>query len=49
MDAGWLMNQIVIRDTHEEVVATSSRSSTVIVVEVEDFAVLGCLAARIGS
>jgi hypothetical protein len=46
---GWLMKQIVIRDTDEEVVASSSRSSTAIAVEVEIFAVLGCFAAQIGS
>jgi hypothetical protein len=54
---GWLMNQIVIRDTDEEVVASSSRSNTAIAsrsntaiaVEIEIFAVLGCFAAQIGS
>jgi len=46
---GWLMNQIVIRDTDEEVVAFSSRSNAVIAVEVEIFAVLGCFAEQIGS
>jgi len=33
----------------EEVAASSSRSNTVIAVEVEIFAVLGCFAAQIGS
>jgi len=43
------MNQIVNRDTDEEVVASSSRSNTGITVEVEIFVVLGCFAAQIGS
>jgi len=50
------MNQVVIRDTDEEVVASSSRSSTAIAsrsntaiaVEIEISAVLGCFAAQIG-
>jgi hypothetical protein len=46
---GWLKNQIVIRDIDEEVVASSSRSSTVIAVEVEIFAVLACFTAQIVS
>jgi len=44
---GWLINQIVIRDTDEEVVASSSRSNAVIAVEVAIFAVLGCFADRL--
>jgi hypothetical protein len=43
------MNQIVISDTDDEVVASSSRSDTVIAVEIEIFAVLGCFSAQIGS
>lgn len=45
---GWMMNQIVIRDTDEEVVCSSS-SSIVIAVEVKIFAGLGYHAAQIGS